>query len=102
MTDLRERYERFTAAFSAELRKVGRKGKTPAAQDRYWQSVHDLFTRDVTSQGLRDLVEQETRETYKFFTREVDLSDLERCPWYERWGVALWRVFEAMAYRLHP
>jgi hypothetical protein len=102
MTDLRDRYERFTAAFCAEVRRAARKGKSPAGQDQYWKAVHDLFTRDVTSQSLRDLVEQETRETYRFFTREVDLSDLDRAPWYERWGIAIWRVFEAMAYRLPP
>ena len=102
MTDLRDRYERFTAAFGAEVRRATRHAKTPPGQDQYWKAVHDLFTRDVTSQGLRDLVEQETRETYRFFTREVDLSDLERSPWHERWGVAAWRVFAAMAYRLHP
>jgi phosphoserine phosphatase RsbU/P len=102
MTDLRDRYERFTAAFGAEVRRAARHAKTPPGQDQYWTAVHDLFTRDVTSQGLRDLVEQETRETYRFFTREVDLSDLERAPWHERWAVGAWRVFAAMAYRLHP
>jgi serine phosphatase RsbU (regulator of sigma subunit) len=107
MTDLRERYDRFAAAFSAEARRSSRRGRKARAegaadQDQYWKAVHDLFTRDVTEQGLRDLVEQETRETYRFFTREVDLSDLEKRPWYERAGVAAWRVFEAMAYRLHP
>ena len=102
MTDLRDRYERFTAAFGAEVRRAARHAKSPSGQDQYWKAVHDLFTRDVTGQGLRDLVEQETRETYRFFTREIDLSDLARSPWYQRGAIAAWRVFEAMAYRLHP
>ncbi len=108
MTDLRDRYDRFSAAFSAEVRRAARAGRKAGehapgpGQDQYWKAVHDLFTRDVTEQGLRDLVEQETRETYRFFTREIDLSDLDRRPWYERTAVAAWRVFEAMAYRLHP
>lgn len=102
MTDLRDRYDRFAAAFGGRVRRAagGRRGN--AGQDEYWRAVQDLFTRDVTSQGLRDLVEHETRETYRFFTREVDLSDLERRPWYDRWSIGAWRVFEAMAYRLHP
>ena len=103
MTDLRDRYDRFAAAFGAEMRRRGpRAARGTADQDQYWNAVHDLFTRDVTSQSLRALVEHETRETYHFFTREIDLSDLERRPWYERYSVAGWRVFEAMAYRLHP
>ena len=102
MTDLRDRYERFTAAFGADVRRAAKNAKAPTGQDQYWKAVHDLFTRDVTSQGLRDLVEQETRETYRFFTREIDLSDLERSPWHQRWAIAAWRVFEAMAYRLPP
>ena len=102
MTDLRDRYERFTAAFGADVRRAAKNAKAPTGQDQYWKAVHDLFTRDVTSQGLRDLVEQEARETYRFFTREIDLSDLERSPWHQRWAIAAWRVFEAMAYRLPP
>jgi len=104
MTDLRDRYDRFAAAFSAEVRRASRSGRRPGAphQDDYWRAVHDLFTRDVTEQGLRELVAQETRETYRFFTREVDLTDLAPRPWYERTAIAAWRVFEAMAYRLHP
>ncbi len=105
MTDLRDRYDRFAAAFGAETRRAARaarKGRANAGQDQYWKAVHDLFTRDVTEQGLRELVEHETRETYRFFTREVDLGDLEKRPWYERVGVGGWRVFEAMAYRLPP
>ena len=105
MTDLRDRYDRFAAAFGAEARRAARAARShggTAGQDQYWKAVHDLFTRDVTEQGLRDLVEHETRETYRFFTRELDLDDLEKRPWYERLGVGGWRVFEAMAYRLPP
>jgi hypothetical protein len=109
MTDLRDRYDRFAAAFTAEVRRArartggaGAERGAAAHQDQYWKAVHDLFTRDVTGQGLRELVDQETRETYRFFTREVDLSDLGKRPWYEKAGIAAWRVFEAMAYRLHP
>jgi len=56
----------------------------------------------VTSQGIRALVQQETRETYRFFTREIDFDALRPRPWYERLPVAAWKVFQAMAYRLNP
>jgi phosphoserine phosphatase RsbU/P len=102
MTDLRDRYDRFAATFGGRSRRAASGEKGTAGQDEYWKAVQDLFTRDVTSQGLRELVEHETRETYRFFTREVDLSDLERRPWYDRWGIGAWRIFEAMAYRLPP
>ena len=102
MTDLRDRYDRFAATFGGRARRAAGGQRGTAGQDEYWKAVQDLFTRDVTSQGLRELVEHETRETYRFFTRAVDLSDLQRRPWYDRWSIGAWRVFEAIAYRLPP
>jgi phosphoserine phosphatase RsbU/P len=101
MSDLRDRYDRFAESFSDHVRRATQ-SRTHATQDDYWQAVQELFTRGVTSQGLRDLVQYETRETYNFFTRELDLSDLKGRPWYERHPITAWRVFEAMAYRLNP
>jgi sigma-B regulation protein RsbU (phosphoserine phosphatase) len=47
-------------------------------------------------------VQQETRDTYRFFTREIDFDALRPRPWYERYPIAVWKVFQAMAYRLNP
>jgi hypothetical protein len=102
MSDLSDRYDRFAASFSARKRRAAKGGADRPPQDEYWQSVQDLFTSGVTQQGLRELVQYETRETYHFFTRELDLSDLEGRPWFVRHPAAAWRVFEAMAYRLNP
>ena len=63
---------------SEPARKAGR----PALTDDYWQALRDLFTRDVTHQGLRELLEHEAQETFRFLTREVSVADLERLPWY--------------------
>lgn len=104
MTDLRERFEGFAERLGAGGRAVGprpRAFKEEYWRD-YWRTVQDLFTRDVTGRGLRELLEQETRDTFQFFTREIDFSDLPSRPWHRRYPLALWRVFLAVAYRLSP
>jgi sigma-B regulation protein RsbU (phosphoserine phosphatase) len=93
----RERFEELAARLGTR-RKAGR----PALTDDYWQALRDLFTRDVTHQGLRELLEHEAQETFRFLTREVSVSDLARLPWYERHPKSLWRFFLAVAYRLSP
>jgi phosphoserine phosphatase RsbU/P len=70
--------------------------------DPYLTALEDLFTRGVTPEALRDLVEHETRDTLRFFTREVKVDDLPALPWFKRHPLMIWRVFEAMAYRLNP
>ena len=94
----RERFEDFAARFGPKRAGASR----PAFTEGYWRALRELFTRDVTHQGLRELVEHEARETFRFLTREVSLGDLERLPWYERHPKSLWRFFLAVAYRLSP
>jgi hypothetical protein len=94
----RERFEDFAARFAAGARKAA----PPALTDDYWPSLRDLFTRDLTPQGLRELLQQEAQDTFRFLTREVDLADLSSRPWYERQPKTLWRFFLAVAYRLSP
>jgi sigma-B regulation protein RsbU (phosphoserine phosphatase) len=76
--------------------------RSPGSSDGYWQNVQDLFMHDVTEKGLRELVEHEAQDTFRFFTRDVDLQDLKRKRWFERWPVSAWRVFLATAFRLSP
>ncbi len=92
----RSRFERLSARFGPKPRAA------PALQESYWQNVRELFTRDLTQQGLRELLNQEAQDTFRFFTREVSLDDLQGRPWYRRWPRAAWRTFLAMAYRLSP
>ncbi len=92
----RSRFERLTARFGPRPRSA------PALQESYWQNVRELFTRDLTQEGLRELLSQEAQDTFHFFTREVPLDDLQGRPWYRRWPQACWRTFLAMAYRLNP
>ena len=72
-----------------------------AANDR-WREVRALYTRDVTSRGLRDLVDEEPRESFRYFTRQIDFDALRDRPFWERIPMATWQIFQAMAYRLSP
>ena len=94
----RERFEDLATRFRASQRKAG----PPALTEGYWQSLRDLFTRDVTPEGLRQLVQHEAHETFRFLTREVDVADLAGLPWYERHPRSFWRFFLAVAFRLSP
>ena len=104
--DVRHRFDRFAARFAERVRPRPSGGagarRPPAGSDGYWQNVQDLFTQDITERGLRELVEHEAQDTFRFFTRDVQLQDLERKPWYKRWPVSTWRVFLATAFRLSP
>jgi phosphoserine phosphatase RsbU/P len=96
--------------FSARLAKITArfdnrgKSRSRTSTPRGW-FVHDLeelFTRDVTSAGLRDLVRRDARETYRFLTSEVDVESLRTLPWFRRYPTICWKVFVALAYRLSP
>jgi serine phosphatase RsbU (regulator of sigma subunit) len=106
LTDVRHRFEQFASRFAERVRPRApggaRPGRSPASSDGYWQNVQDLFMQDVTERGLRELVEHEAQDTFRFFTRDVELQDLERKPWFKRWPVSAWRVFMAVAFRLNP
>lgn len=105
LVDLRQRLDEFASRFTekaAGARSGREAGCPPGLSEDYWTSVHALFTRDVTSRGLKELVHQETRDTLRFFTRDVDLSDLTPVPWYKRYPLSAWRVFLHMAFRLSP
>lgn len=100
-SDWRQRFDAFAARFAE--RASPRPERAPAAiPDDYWRGLQALFTRDVTENGLRDLIEQDAADTYRFFTREVDLAGLRGLPWYRRYPRALWRVFLHIAFRLSP
>jgi serine phosphatase RsbU (regulator of sigma subunit) len=109
LNDLRHRFEGFAARF-AERSRPGAPPPPPGAPPRaspaldedYWDSLQQLFTRDVTARGLRELVEQDAQDTFQFFTREIDFASIAHRPWYERYPLAVWKVFLATAYRLSP
>jgi len=98
---LAEMAARFDERIRRELRPGPRKPGSGFLGSAY-SDLHDLFTRDITSGSLRDLLKYETRDTVRFFTREIDFLELRRLPWYRRYPLIAWRIFQGMAYRLSP
>jgi hypothetical protein len=99
----RERFEELASRLTAEAQKARASAPSLAAlNDEYWTALRDLFTRDVNVEGLSALFQQESQDTFRFFAREIELQDVRQRPWYERWPIALWRIFEAVAFRLSP
>jgi sigma-B regulation protein RsbU (phosphoserine phosphatase) len=94
----RERFEDIAQRLSPRTRRPER----PALTEDYWESLRQLFTRDVTPEGLRSLLQRETQDTFRFLAREVDIEDLSGLPAYRRHPRALWRLFLAVSYRLSP
>lgn len=94
LTALHERIE----ALAARLRQRAAQSD-PTGQ---WDSVRELFTRDVTGEELRRLLEREPRESFEYFTRGVDFEALRSEPWYRRYPIGAWNAFLALAYRLSP
>jgi phosphoserine phosphatase RsbU/P len=66
------------------------------------QGLYDLFTKDVTREGMRDLLKRDPKAAYDFFTRGVDFAALAKLPWYKRYPEIIARVFIALAYQLTP
>ncbi len=93
----RERLDQLGARFGRSRPAAG-----PALREEYWQSLRELFTRDLTQADLHRLLQHEVRETFRFLTREVDTSDLGSLVWWRRFPRALMRLFLAVAYRLNP
>lgn len=102
MAGWRNRFDEFAARFTERAGPRRNHVPPPPGADSYWRGLQELFTRDVTERGLRELIEQDTRDTVLFFTREVDLAGLTGLPWHKRWPRAAWRVFLHIAFRLSP
>jgi hypothetical protein len=67
----------------------------------YW-TLRELFTKDVTADDLKNFLKHDTRDTFQYFTREIDFDSLRPLPWYRRYAISAWRIFLALAYRLSP
>src|SRR5207244_8241255 len=100
--ELRQRFEAFAGRFAERARPAPGAARPPLRSDDYLESLQDLFTRDVTARDFQDLVGRDSQDTLRFFTRELDFSDLEAKPWYARHPARVGRVFLALAFRLGP
>jgi sigma-B regulation protein RsbU (phosphoserine phosphatase) len=104
--DIRQRFEDIASRLGGAARKAAGwqpqgKGRQ-ALREEYWDSVRELFTRDVTARDLWDTLAQEPRETVRYFTREIDFEALRSAPWHERFPKLAWLAFLAVAHRLSP
>src|SRR5438093_4825181 len=100
--ELRQRFEAFAARF-AEKAHPGPGAPPPGPpRDDYWASLQDLFTRDVTAREFQELVQRDSEDTWRFFTREIDFSGVQDKPWFARYPAMAWKVFLALAFRLSP
>jgi hypothetical protein len=102
LTALAERSRERLEGLAEKLDPRARRPDRPALTEDYWESLRQLFTRDVTPEGLRSLLQREAQDTFRFLTREVDLEDLSELPWFQRHPRTLWRFFLAVSYRLNP
>jgi phosphoserine phosphatase RsbU/P len=103
--DLNQRLAELAARLDSRLR-------SPTAQqaakegtkviETVFHNLHDLFTRGVTHEGLRDLVRREARDTLNFYTGQIDFEALRPLPWFKRYPLTAWKIFVATAYRLNP
>jgi sigma-B regulation protein RsbU (phosphoserine phosphatase) len=102
-TGLRQRLADLGDRFDSKLRgekKISSEESRP--RESIYSSLRDLFTQDVTGEGLNELVKRDLRETFHFFTRAVDFASLRHLPWYKRYPAMAWKTFLAIAYRLSP
>lgn len=92
----------FEARFEQRSKPRPRTGRVGGILHTVIEDLGELFTRDVTRQGLRDLVKRDAQETYRFYTSTVDFESLRSLPRHKRYPVVAWKVFVALAYRLSP
>jgi hypothetical protein len=97
----RSRFEAFTQRFEDQASAI-RAGRKAGTLTSLYQNLYDLFTKDVTQEGLRDLVSRDPRAAFRFFTRNIDFRALESLPWYRRYPEIVSRIFIALAYQLNP
>ncbi len=101
LNNLHDRLTNFAARFDEQFKKARAAHKgTPL--ETFLGNLNDLFTRGVTGEGLRDLIQRDTRDTLRFFTREIDFEALKPLPWWKRIPTLAWQVFLALAFRLNP
>ena len=89
----RERFEDLATRFRAAR---ARPGPARAAPRSYWQvAARAVHARRDATQGLASCCSTRRSETFRFLTREVDMTDLGALPWYgatrARCGASSWR-----------
>ncbi|MGE5243708.1 MAG: PP2C family protein-serine/threonine phosphatase [Betaproteobacteria bacterium] len=66
------------------------------------RSFFDTYTRDLRADDIQRLFTRDTREAYRFFTRHLDLTELDGLPRHRRVARHIRLVFLAFAMKLSP
>ncbi len=80
----------------------GRKEAKGSVWRTVWEQLKDLFTRDVSGREFREHMDRDLRDTFRFFTREIDFAAVRHLPRRKRYPLLGWQIFLALAYRLSP
>jgi sigma-B regulation protein RsbU (phosphoserine phosphatase) len=83
-------------------RRSGHKKTVGNAFHQALHTLHDLFTRDVTREGLAEMMRRDSRDTFRYFTRDINFKEMQPLPWYERYPRIAWQIFTSLAFRLSP
>ena len=97
-----KRLAQFASRFEATAEERASSGPHETFSHTFLRDLHGLFIRDITREGLRDLVKRDTQDTIRFYARNIDLAALRSLPWYQRYPQTVWKVFVALAQRLSP
>jgi sigma-B regulation protein RsbU (phosphoserine phosphatase) len=97
-----KRLARFIASFEQRSDESGAEPAQMKFRHAFLRDLHELFTRDLTREGLRDLINRDARETMRFYASAVDLESIRHRPRYQRYPIAAWKIFVALAHKLNP
>src|SRR5438093_13716197 len=102
---LRQRLADFTARFEEKRPSSGteKAGSAPFGLLRsIYFNLRNLFTQDVTREGLRDLLKRDPRETFRYFTQGIDSTSFGPFPCYKLFPAMRGKIFLAWADGLMP
>jgi hypothetical protein len=66
------------------------------------QDILDFYAKDLTREDVQRLFTRDTRDAYRFFTRDIDRDALARLPWFKRHWVLLRLFMRAVLLKLSP
>jgi hypothetical protein len=98
-----ERLADFADRFEEKAHSASRKMESgEGGFQKVLRHLRELFTRDVTREGFREMFRRDSRDTFRYFTRDIDFLEMRKMPPHVRYPRIFWEVFTSLAYRLSP